>query len=203
MNVPQGYSTQGNNSSMPTGAYSSQQGRKEKRPSGYRDYAINMYTPEQEQVFQQSQGLIDPNSFTSRLAKGDQSAFSEMEEPALRQFGDLQAGLASRFSGMGMGGQKSSGFQNALTSAGQDFASQLQAKRMELRNQAIKDMMGMSSQFLGFKPQEKGLVQKGPKKPGWGEAIGTAFGVLPGLATGDTSGAIKGGQNILSLMGML
>lgn len=188
---------------MPTGAYSSQQARKQKLPSGYREFAINQYTPEQEQAFQGASGLISPDSFTSRLARGDQSAFGEMEEPALRQFNDLQAGIASKFSGMGMGGQRSSGFQNALTSAGQDFASQLQAKRMELRNQAIKDMMGMSEKFLGFRPQEKGLVQKRQKGGGWGEAVGTGFGILPGLATGDTAGAMKGGQNILSLMGLL
>ena len=149
---------------MPTGAYSSSQARQQKVPSGYRQFAINQYTPEQESAFQGVGGLIDPNSFTSRLAKGDQSAFEEMEQPALRQFNDIQGGIASKFSGMGMGGRKSSGFQNALTSAGQDFASQLQAKRLELRNQAIRDMMGMSEQFLGFRPQDKGLVEKG-KKP--------------------------------------
>lgn len=149
---------------MPTGAFSS---RQEKTPSGYRQFAQNKFDPLQEQVYSGAFGLLGPQSFTSRLAQGDQSAFGEMEEPALRQFNDITGGIASKFSGMGMGGRSSSGFQNALTSAGQDFASQLQSKRLELRNQAIKDMMGMSKEFLNFEPQETGLVKKRQKQPTW------------------------------------
>ena len=180
---------------MPTGAYSSAQARQQKTPSGYRQFAVNQYTPEQESAFQGVSGLIDPNSFTSRLAKGDQSAFTEMEEPALRQFNDIQGGIASKFSGMGMGGRKSSGFQNTMTSAGQDFASQLQAKRLELRNQAIRDMMGMSEQFLGFRPQDNGLIAKGEKKKSpWGSIIGTALGAGGGFLAGGGSGAMMGAR---------
>ncbi len=170
---------------MPRGAYSSNQAsRQEKTPSGWRQYAQNKYTPEQERVFGNAEGLIDPNSFTSRLAQGDQSAFAEMEEPALRQFNDISGGIASKFSGMGMGGRNSSGFQNTMTSAGQDFASQLQSKRLELRNQAIKDMMGMSKQFLDFEPQETGLVKKREKKPKWWQsaALQAAEGAGKGAA---------------------
>lgn len=171
---------------MPSGAYSSNQARQEKVPSGYKKFAINNYTPEQERVFGQAENLISPDSFTSRLAAGDQGEFAAMEAPALRQFGEMQGGLASRFSGMGMGGRNSSGFQNAMTSAGQDFASQLQAKRLELRNQAIKDMMGMSSQFLGFKPQETGITPKGEKKKSpWGSLIGTGLGAIGGAFAGN------------------
>jgi hypothetical protein len=161
--------------SMPMGAFSSNQApRQEKTPSGYRQFSQNMYTPEQEQVFQGAQGLISPDSFTSRLAKGDQSAFGEMETPALQQFSALQGNIASRFSGMGQGARRSSGFQNTMSQAGQDFASQLQSRRLELRNQAIKDMMGMTSEFLGYRPQEKGLVQKRQKQPSFWEQAGLA-----------------------------
>jgi hypothetical protein len=176
---------------MPSGAFSSSQApRQEKTPSGYRQFAQNMYTPEQERVFGNAEGLISPDSFTSRLARGDQSAFGEMEEPALRQFNDITGGIASKFSGMGMGSRNSSGFQNALTSAGQDFASQLQSKRMELRNQAIKDMMGMTSEFLGYKPQEKGLVQKRQKQPSWAQQgfLAASKGLGQGLGMAATGG---------------
>ena len=180
--------------SMPQGAYSSSQApRQESVPKGYKQFAINNYTPEQEQAFQGAGGLISPDSFTSRLARGDQSAFGEMEEPALRQFNDIQGGIASKFSGMGMGSRNSSGFQNSLTSAGQDFASQLQSKRMELRNNAIKDMMGMTSEFLGYRPQEKGLVQKPPKeKKQWGSMIGSGLGAVVGGVYGGPAGAMAG-----------
>jgi len=180
--------------SMPPGAYSSSQApRKENVPKGYEQFAINNYTPEQEKVFSQSAGLLDPNSQTARLAAGDQSMFGEMEAPALRQFNELSGGIASKFSGAGMGARKSSGFQNTMSSASQDFASQLQSKRLELRNNAIKDMMGMSEQFLGFRPQEKGLIQKPPKeKTQWGSMIGTGLGAVVGGVYGGPAGAQAG-----------
>ncbi len=178
---------------MPSGAYSSSQARKESVPEGYEQFAINNYTPEQERVFKQSESLIRPDSFTARIAAGDSGEFAAMEAPAMRQFNDLQGGLASKFSGMGMGGRSSSGFQNTMTSASQDFASQLQAKRLELRNKAIADMMGMSSQFLNFKPQEKGLIQKPPKeKTQWGSMIGTGLGAVVGGVYGGPAGAMAG-----------
>lgn len=158
---------------MPSGAYSSNQAtRPEKTPSGYRQFSQNVYTPEQEATFAEARGLIDPDSFTSKLARGDQSAFAEMETPALQQFSALQGNMASRFSQMGQGATRSSGFQNTMSQAGQDFAGQLQSKRLELRNQAIKDMMGMTSEFLGYRPQEKGLVEKRQKKPKWWQEAG-------------------------------
>ena len=149
---------------LPTGAFSS---RQEKTPSGYRQFAQNMYTPEQEQAYSGAFGMLGPDSFTSRLARGDQGAFAEMEAPAMQQFNALQGNISSRFSGMGQGARNSSGFQNTMSQAGQDFASQLQANRLQLRNQAIKDMMGMTSEFLGYRPQEKGLVNKRQKQPTW------------------------------------
>jgi hypothetical protein len=178
---------------MPSGAYSSSQARKENIPEGYEQFAINNYTPEQERVFKQTESLIRPDSFMARLAAGDSGEFAAMEAPALRQFNEMQGGLASRFSGIGMGGRNSSGFQNTMTSASQDFASQLQAKRLELRNKAISDMMGMSSQFLNFKPQEKGLVQKPPvEKKQWGSMIGTGLGAVVGGVYGGPAGAMVG-----------
>lgn len=173
--------------SLPTGAFSS---RQEKTPSGYRQFAQNVYTPEQEQAFSGAYGLLGPDSFTSRLAQGDQGAFAEMETPALQQFSGLQGNIASRFSGMGQGGTRSSGFKNTLSQAGQDFASQLQANRLALRNQAIKDMMGMTSEFLGYRPQEKGLVQKRQKQPSWLQQgyLAASQGLGKGLGMAATGG---------------
>lgn len=188
---------------MPSGAYSSSQARKENIPEGYEKFSVNNYTPEQERVFKASEGLIKPDSFTARLAAGDSGEFAAMEAPALRQFGEMQGGLASRFSGMGMGGRSSSGFQNTMTSASQDFASQLQSKRLELRNKAISDMMGMSSQFLNFKPQETGLLQKPPKeKKQWGSMIGSVGGGIIGGVYGGPAGAMAGSAAGGALGGM-
>lgn len=134
--------------------------RKEKVPKGYSKGAINNYTPEQEQIFQQSAQQLGPGSYLSRLAGGDQSLYEEMEAPAHRQFNELQGGIASRFSGQGTGGRKNSGFQNTQNQAASNFAQDLQSKRMELRNTAIKDLMGMSDQFLNQRAQEKTLTEK-------------------------------------------
>lgn len=178
-------------SSLPRGAFSSQ----DKIPKGYKDFAIQQYDPRQMQLHEQGFAHVAPDSFTSRLAMGDQSAFSEMEEPALRQFGELQGGLASRFSGMGMGGRNSSGFQNTMTAAGQDFASQLQSQRQGLRRQAILDLMGMSNEILGRRPTERGLVQKPEKQSsGWGSIFGTAVGAGGGFLAGGPAGAMTGAK---------
>lgn len=168
---------------MPRGAYSSQQGMQEQIPEGYNQYALNQYTPEQQRLFQQVFEHVGPDSYLSRLAMGDQGTIDEMERPALRQFGELQGGIASRFSAAGLGGRRSSGFQNTMTAASQDFAGQLQSKRQELRRQALNDLMGISNTLLNQRPQEKGL-QEQPKSflheagvaaaGGFGEGAGKA-----------------------------
>lgn len=184
---------------LPRGAFSSQM--KEKRPHGYSQYALNNYTPEQYELFQRGFENVAPDSFTARLARGGEDIFSEVEEPALRQFNELQGNIASRFSGQGMGARKSSGFQNTMSAASRDFASQLQANRQQLQRQAIQDLMGMSETILNRRPQEKGLVQKSGNSGGWGEFLGTLGGAGIGALTGDDAGALRGGSNILSMMG--
>lgn len=167
--------------------------RKEKIPKGYSKASINNYTPEQEQVFQNSASQLGSGSYLSRLAGGDQSLYDEMEAPALRQFQGIQGQLASRFSGMGMGGRRSSGFQNTQNQASSDFVQDLQSKRMDLRNQAIRDLMGMSDQFLNQRPQETSLYQK-QQDPGfnWGGALGGLAGGVGGFFLGGPAGAASG-----------
>lgn len=118
--------------------------------SGYN--RIPNFTPEMMQLFQSMFGDVGPESFLGRIASGDQEAFGQMEAPALRQFSELQGGLASRFSGMGMGGRHSSGFQNTANQAASNFAQDLQSKRMGLQSQAIKDLWGMKESLLSQKP---------------------------------------------------
>ena len=147
--------------SMPTGAYSSQQGmQKEKIPSGYKKFSINNFTPEQTEMFQQLFSMLGPDSEIWKLASGDEGQFEEMEAPALRQFNELQGNLASRFSGMGMGGRKSSGFQNASSAAASNSAQELQANRQSLQSNALKDLMVMSNALMGQRPYEQGIVEK-------------------------------------------
>lgn len=164
---------------------------KEKVPKGYSAGTIQQYTPEQMQILEGMYPHAMPGSYLQRLAGGDQSMFAEMEAPAMKQFGEMQGQLASRFSGMGMGGRKGSGFANTMTQATSDFAQQLQSQRQGLQRQAIQDLMGLSGQLMGQRPYERSLTEK-PKSVwesmaiagagGLGQGFGEAMGQkIPGL----------------------
>ncbi len=159
---------------------------KEKVPKGYKAGALQQFTPEQMQLFQQLFSNVGPESYLSRLAGGDQSMFGEIEAPALKQFSELQGNLASRFSGMGMGARRSSGFQNASNSAAMDFASQLQSQRQGLQRQAIQDLMGISNQLLSQRPYERFLTKKQEKTPFWKQMLGLISPVGGDIAEGGT-----------------
>ncbi len=164
----------------PTGSSSSLRG------TGYKNVTMPNFTPEQFSLFKSLFSNLDSNSQLSKLAGGDQSQFGQLEKPALQQFNSLQGNLASRFSGMGMGARRSSGFQNSSNQATQDFASQLQSQRMGIQQQAMKDLMGMSSQLLGQRPYENALLPE--KRPFWQEMALTGlegFGHLAGSWAGN------------------
>ncbi len=163
-------------------------------PKGYQMGQMQNFTPEQMNLFQNMFSHIGPDSYLSKLAGGDQGTFEQMEAPAMRQFAGLQGNLASRFSGMGMGARRSSGFQNTANQASSDFAQSLQSRRQELQSQAIRDLMGMSNQLLGQRPHEN-YLQENDDHPFWQKILGgalpmagTAFGFTPwGAASGGPS----------------
>lgn len=162
----------------------------------YKTGQLQQFTPEQMNLFKQMFGQVGPESFTSRLAMGDQGAFAQSEAPAQRQFAELQGGLASRFSGMGsFGGRRSSGFQNASNAAAQDFAGQLAARRMDLQRQAIQDLFGMSHNLLSQRPYENYLMQ--PRQNFLQQLLGGAAG---GLGQGIGTIGTAYGLNRLNLL---
>lgn len=154
-------------------------------PKGYQKGSLQTFTPEQQALFQQLFGHLGPESFLGKLAGGDQSQFEQLEQPALRQFSALQGGIASRFSGMGSGARRSSGFGLAQNQAAQDFASQLQSQRLGLQRQAIQDLMGFSNQLLGQRPQEQFLVKK--DMPFWQQLL-LGIGEAGGQAAANWAG---------------
>ncbi len=153
-----------------------------KIPKGYEEGRLQQFTPEQMQLFQSMFSQLGPDSQLGKLAGGDQEAFSQLEAPAMQQFAGLQGGLASRFSGQGMGARRSSGFQNTANQATSDFASQLQSRRMDLQRQAQQDLRGMSNDLLSQKPYENFLTEK--EQPWWQK-------LLSGL--GNVGGQFAGG----------
>lgn len=157
-----------------------------KIPKGYRAGQLQQFTPEQMGLFQQLFSQVSPDSFTARLAGGDQSQFGEIEAPALKQFSALQGNLASRFSGMGSGARRSSGFQNTMNQAGSDFAQTLQSQRQGLQRQAIQDLLGMSSELLGQRPSQRFIT---PKEPSFFDKwLGLAGNVMGSAGQGAAQG---------------
>jgi len=170
----------------------------EKIPKGYSKGSIQNFTPEMMQLFQQMFGHLGPDSFLSKLAAGDEETFGQIEAPALKQFSALQGQLGSRFSGMGTGARKSSGFQNTMNSAAQDFAGQLQSQRQGLQQQALQDLMGFSNQLLSQKPNENFLIKKEHKEPFWKQLLGIISHVGGDIA----SGGNENNQNFFNALKM-
>jgi len=165
-------------------------------PKGMNLSRINQYTPGQERIQAQSEANVGPDSYTSRLAQGDQSAFEEIERPALRQFSGLQGNIASRFSGQGLGGRRSSGFQNTMNAASGDFAQQLQSRRNEMRQGAIRDLHSMSQDLLGNRQYDQQLSEDA--KPWWQEF---ASGAGQGIAQAGAAYLTGGGSALSGLTG--
>lgn len=152
-------------------------------PSGYKQITTQSLSPEQQQLFSllfggAKGGLGSGLEHLSKLAGGDQSYFDQLEAPALRQFGAVQGNLASRFSGMGTGARKSSGFQNTSTAAGQQLAESLQSQRLGMQNDAISQLLGLSNTLLGTQTQETGFMPKGMS--GWQSFLSSLGGGLGG-----------------------
>lgn len=173
-----------------------------KAKGGYRPSQLQQFSPEQLNLFQSMFGHLGPDSFLSRLASGDQSQFEQLEAPALRQFQGLQGQLASRFSGLGSGARRSSGFQNTMNQATSDFAQQLQAQRLGLQRQAIGDLMGLSNQLLAQRPYENFLTQKQPSflKSLLSGGLNAFAGGLGGSLGGNPFGSLFGGNKSMGGM---
>lgn len=175
-------------------------GGKDIIPKGYKKGQIAQFTPQQMELFSQLFQHLDPDSYLSKLAGGDESFFEEMEAPAWRKFQEAQGELGSRFSQLApgaMSAQRGSGFQNQAGQLGSDFAMNLASKRQELQRQAIMDLMGMSESLLGQRPYDTFLAEKPQKQEksalgGYGGLIGTGLGGIAGFLAGGPGGAMAG-----------
>jgi len=187
-------SKKGNQGSKATGKSLMGNATGDQIPEGYSKGSLQQFTPEQMQLFQRLFSQISPDSYTSKLAQGDEDTFNQIEAPALRQHNELLGGLASRFSGMGgLGARKSSGFQNTATAASSNFAQQLQSNRQQLQRQALQDLMGISNSLLGQRPKENFLAKDPQKENSFLEQLllGLSGGVGQGI--GQAGAAFLGG----------
>ena len=171
---------------------------------GYKTKQLPNMSPEQMQFFtqllQQLQGGTQYGvDFLSKLAAGDEGLFEELEAPAYRNFEKTLGQIGTRFSHLGAG--DSSYMQNAVSGAGSELAQDLQAKRVEMRNNAINSLLNNSQQLLSKSPYDNVLI---PNKqgPDWGGLIGGVigggagayYGGLPGAKFGAGAGAAAGSE---------
>lgn len=182
------------------GPYSGQ-----KLAGGFKQGQLTNFTPEQMQLFQSLFSQVGPESYTAKLARGDQGLFEEMEAPAHRQFEGALGSIANRFSNPGQGAlsaRRSGGFNRYTSQAASDFAQDLQSRRQALQRQAIADLLGMSRDLLheqpygnyaygGPQPQKKSFLEQilGPL----GAGVGTFFGGPAGGAALGGLGSALGG----------
>lgn len=162
-------------------------------PRGYKMGQVQNYTPAQMDLLQRRFDE-QANSPMQGIARGDEGSFDQLEAPAMRQFGQMQGQNASRFSGMGMGSRRGSGFNNTQNSSAMEFAERLQAQRLGLMRQAQQDLWGMGGDLLNAQPYQNFMVQKAPKKPTFmqnliGGAAPIVGGIVGGLAGGPMGAA--------------
>ena len=165
------------------------------RGTGYNQISLPTKNSDQMEIFRRlmggsSEGVDSSLSQISKLAGGGSpELWQQLEAPAMRQFGELQGNIASRFSGMGTGARRSSGFQNATTSAASELAERLQGQRLGLQQNAQSQLLDLYQNLLGHNMQENMLIPK--KKSGWqtffeglGQIGGNAAGTFGGMGLG-------------------
>ena len=149
-------------------------------PKGYQMGQMQQFTPEQMDLFRQLFSYLSPEGDVGRMARGDESYFEQLEKPAMRQLGQMQSQLASRFSGMGsFGGRRSSAHDIGQGALSQEFAEKLASQRMGLQRQALQDLFGMSQSLFGQRPTEKFVTEE--QKPFWQQIL---LGLAPILGQG-------------------
>lgn len=94
------------------------------------------------------QGAPDLYSQLRGQASGSPQAFAGLEGPLRQQFQEQilpQIGMQFGLTGT----NKSSGFQNTLARAGQQFGSDLAAQRASLQQNAMQQLLGLGNTLLG------------------------------------------------------
>jgi hypothetical protein len=142
----------------------------------------------QSQALEGLQEYMDPS----------EESYQRFAEPYMRQFEqETLPGIAERFAGaspMGGGALSSSGFGQALGSAGANLQSQLAGMKTGLQRQAIGDILNQYNQMQGGALSAKPFGYQSPQQ-----------GMIPGLigkwAEGGFPGASSGFNQISNMLG--
>lgn len=158
---------------------------------------VNNYTPGQEQILGQitqylktggAEGMQKAMQLLRAYMDPNSQENKDYEEPYMRAFNEeTLPGLAEQFgAGAGGGALSSSGFGQALGSAGAGLQSNLASQKRDRMRQSLMDFMGQyntqSQQALGAQPFSFVRKNSGP-------ASGSAFG---GFLSGVSPGMVEG-----------
>ena len=206
----------------PTGYVTPKEGR-------YNVVQANKLAPDQQNLFSQTingaqKGIGSAVDFYSKLAGGDPSMFDQLEAPAMRQFGQLQGNIASRFSQGGgdapgaMSSRNSSGFQNTMGAYGAQLAEKLQSQRLSLQSGASDQLMNLYQQLMGTDMYDTIFEKKKPKQKWWQSAVNAGLPIIGGTVGGyfggpmgayggatagkGLAGALTGGDTSMDFSGM-
>lgn len=155
-------------------------------------HKVSTLTPQQQNLSNQlysgltgGQSNIPGLNYIQQLLSDNPEAFASYEAPALRQFNQqIVPGIAEQFSGMGMGAQGSSAFQQQLASAAGRLSQDLAAQRANLRQGAFSQLQGLYGQAM--QPQFQSFVQ--PQYGAISPLLG-AFGGGLGYGAGSSYGS--------------
>jgi len=151
------------------------------RGTGYRAINIPTKSGEQSRAFSEALAALQPYlggavGSMGRMASGQPEQFEQMEAPAMRQYQQLLGNIGARYSGMGMGAQKSSAFQNEMSSAASDLAERLQSQRLSMQQSAQEQLMNLFKSLMGEDLFDTQLM---PKKSSFYKQFG--LGMAPGM----------------------
>ncbi len=177
--------------------------------TGLRPVQISKMSPQKKGYYDQVMGTAGPAMAQSaqRMAQlasgGTPETWEQLEAPAMRQFGQLQGNIASRFSGGGGqgGGQAagslrhSSGFQNEMGEQAADLAERLQGQRLDYMNNASEQLRSLYHDLMSQDEYDTFITNKKKKQKWWQKAAGVALpigGAIAGGFAGGPAGASMG-----------
>jgi len=134
---------------------------------------IDKFDPQRQAAFNQLLQTVLPQLLSS-IQDGGFEPIAEREKQRFMQ--ETVPSLAERFTGMGAGAQRSSGFQEALARGGSELGTNLAALGSQFgmqRQSQLMNLLGMGltpQQETGFFPGRTGFL--GALAPGIGQGLG-------------------------------
>lgn len=143
------------------------------------------------------QQLAASNQFLNQAQQGLQdpyAGFAPIEQHARSQFNQSMPSLAERFTSMGQGARRSSGFASAIGRAGAGLEESLAAMRSQYGMQNRGQMMQLGQ--MGMQPRFENMYQPGTQ--GLFQQLAPLLAKIGmGMATGGMTGAGLFGRGLM------